>query len=177
MDKRKEANLRVKKTITDSLFELMQHNTLDTITITDIIQKAHVARVSFYRNYTSKEDVLVTLVRDILDDYRDTADYDLSAYTSRENMERTFQYFYKYRSYVCNLYRSGYGTMLLEELNQFHESIAGEMPANSAEKYLLYLYMGAIYNTAIVWISEEHPAPLEDMIDTIYHRLAWLESG
>ena len=82
MDKRKEANLRVKKALTDSLFQMMENRPLSEITITEIIRDSGVARVSFYRNYNSKEDILITLVRDILEDFRETADYDLSDFYS-----------------------------------------------------------------------------------------------
>ena len=68
MDKREEANLRVKQNITAALFSLIQENSLTEIHVTEIIQKAGVARASFYRNYCSKEDVLVTLIRDVLEE-------------------------------------------------------------------------------------------------------------
>ena len=167
MDKRKEANARVKNAITNAFFELLNQKPIAEVTITEIIQKAQVARASFYRNYQSKEDVMVTLVRDILERYRRTADYDLTKYYSYQNVSRAFSYFMEYKQYVLNIYNSGFGTMLLEELNQFHESIAGTMPASSLEKYYLYLFIGALYNTAIVWLKEERPASVEDITNTL----------
>ena len=50
MDKRKERNRIVRTAITDAVFELMKKKQLDDITVTEIIQKAQVARISFYRN-------------------------------------------------------------------------------------------------------------------------------
>lgn len=170
MDKRKEANARVKMAITNALFDLLTKKPIAEVTITEIIQKADVARASFYRNYQSKEDVMVTLVRDILERYRKTADYDLSVYYSYQNVSRAFFYFREYKQYVLNIYDSGFGTMLLEELNQFHESIAGTMPARSLEKYDLYLFIGALYNTAIIWLKEERPASIEDISNILLRR-------
>ena len=69
MDKRKESNLRVRGNITKTLFTLMQKKSLSEITITELVEGAGVARASFYRNYCSKEDVLVKLIRDVLDDF------------------------------------------------------------------------------------------------------------
>lgn len=152
-DKRKEANLRVKKSITDALFSLMHEKSLSDISITEIIKKSGVARVSFYRNYTSKEDVLVTLVRDILNQFQEEAEYDLSDYLSYRHVLRNFQYLKKYESYVMDMYRSGFGTLILEELNVFHEMIAGFMPARSLDKYSIYIYIGALYDTAMVWLQ------------------------
>ena len=74
MDKRKEANLRVKESITTTLFQLMHEKSISDISISELIRRAGVARVSFYRNYESKEDVLVTLIEDVLEQYRDTID-------------------------------------------------------------------------------------------------------
>ena len=74
MDKRKEANIRVKSNITKALFRLMHEKSFSDISITELIRDAGVARVSFYRNYDSKEDVLVTLIEDILEQFRDTID-------------------------------------------------------------------------------------------------------
>ena len=50
----------------------MHEKSFSDITISEIIRKARVARVSFYRNYDSKEDVLLTLIDDILEQYRST---------------------------------------------------------------------------------------------------------
>ena len=175
MDKRKEANQRVKGAITDALFSLMQEQPLDRITITDVIRRAGVARISFYRNYTSKEDVLVTLVRDVLDEYRTEADYDLADYTSRANVVHAFRCFQQYKSYALNLYHSGFCAMLLEELNRFHVEIAGNMPARSPKRYQLYAFIGALLNTAIVWLEEEAPAPVETVAEVLLSD--WRDSG
>ena len=144
MDKRKEANLKVRRAITDALFSLMKESELSRISIAEIIRKASVARVSFYRNYDSK-----------------TADYPLSDYMSLCHIDRSLQYFDRYRNYVLNLHHSGYCSMLLDELNQFHAMIAGDMAASSDKRYQIYIFIGALYNTAIIWLSEEHPKPRE----------------
>lgn len=128
MDKRKEANMRVKRNITEAMLELMQKKSFSDITITEIIRTARVARVSFYRNYRSKEDILTTLIEDVLD-----------------------------------LYLFGYGSILLEKLNQSHEILAGTMPNHSIEKYRLYMYIGALYNTAVIWISNGAKENTEDI--------------
>ena len=161
MDKRKAENQRVKAAITTTLFSLLEKKDLDDITITEIITKAHVARASFYRNYTSKSDVLTTLIRDVLQEFRETADYDLSEVYTLRHIKRAFSYFYQYRDIVLNFYRSGQAIMLLEELNQFHEEIAGSMPANSSTRYTLYIYTGALFNTALIWLQDENAVDLD----------------
>lgn len=71
MDKRKEANKRVKESITTTLLHLLNEKSISKISISEIISKAGVARVSFYRNYASKEDVITALIADILKSFRE----------------------------------------------------------------------------------------------------------
>lgn len=153
MDKRREANLRVKRSITEALLHLMKKKSFSDITITEIIQTAGVARASFYRNYDSKEGVLATLIEDILEQFREEICYEGTEYYHYQNVLKSFQYFEKYSQYVLDLYLFGYGSLLLEKLNQFHEITAGTMLNRSIEKYRLYMYIGALYNTAVIWLG------------------------
>lgn len=169
MDKRKEENLRVKRNITDALFSLMEEKSLADIHITELVKKAGVARASFYRNYSSKEDVLVTLIRDVLDEFREEADLEQGTIYTYENVRLCFQYFQKYRSYILDLQRSGFSAVLLEELNRFHESIEGNMPYGSIEKYGLYMYIGALMNTAIMWLVDDTDIVSEDIAQYFFN--------
>lgn len=163
MDKRKEANLRVKSSITKALFRLMHEKSFSDIRITELIRYAGVARMSFYRNYDSKEDVLLTLINDVLEQFRDMIDDSGTNYYTYENVRRSFAFFYKYGEFVLDLYQFGYGSILLESLNRFHEEIAGTMPSNSIERYGLYMYMGALFNTAIIWLQSDTKESEADM--------------
>ena len=163
MDKRREANLRVKESITNTLFSLMEKKSLVDVTITELVSGAGVARASFYRNYSSKEDVLVTLIRDVLEAFRAEIDMEQGSFYTYENALLSFRYFKRFRGYVLDLYRSGFASVLLEELNRFHEGIEGTMPSSSIEKYQLYLYIGALFNTAITWLSEDDKTSPEAM--------------
>lgn len=163
MDKRKEANLRVKRRITAALFSLMQEKSLSDIHITEIIQAAGVARASFYRNYCSKEDVLTTLIRDVLEDYRRELPEEPGNFYTYENVLLSFQYFKKYRSYILDLCHSGFGSTILEELNHFHESLVGTMPASSIQRYEIYIYIGALFNTAMIWLAGDQRTSPEAM--------------
>lgn len=165
MDKRKEANMRVKSSITKALFRMMHEKSFSDISISELIREAGVARVSFYRNYDSKEDVLLTLIEDILEQFRGTVNYEDSDYYTYRNIRRSFEYFKEYGDFVLDLYQFGYGSILLEKLNQFHEEVAGTMPNSSIEKYQLYMYMGALFNTAIVWLRNGAKEEVGDITD------------
>lgn len=163
MDKRKEENLRVKTSITEALFTLMQEKSFAKITVTDIVTRAGVARASYYRNYDSKDDILTTLVADILQEFKDSADYELTDYLTYKNVERSFTYFKKYKDYLLNLYQSGFASVFLDGLNQFHEENAGSMSIHSMERYKLYVFTGALFNTAMIWMENDTRESIADL--------------
>lgn len=143
MDKRKAENIRVKQSITKALFALMKEKSLSGVQITELVSRAGVARASFYRNYSSKEDVLITLIQDVLEQFRADMHAGQGGFYCYENVLLSFQYFLRYRDYVLDLCRSGFLSALLEELNRFHESIEGTMASSSMERYQLYAYIGS----------------------------------
>ena len=107
--------------------------------------------------------MLVTLIRDVLEQFRQELDPEQEDFCSYGTVLLSFQYFQKYKKYVLDLYHSGFLSVLMEELNRFHESMEGDMPSSSIEKYKLYIYIGALLNTALVWLSSGDQTSLEDM--------------
>jgi len=53
---------RSKKWLCDALLELLQEKPYNSITITEICDKAGLVRKTFYRHFTSKESVLVAVI-------------------------------------------------------------------------------------------------------------------
>lgn len=170
MDKRLEANIRVKKRITDAMFDLMHEKSFSDITITELIKRAGVARASYYRNYSSKEDILETLMDDVLEYYRAGIAED-EPFFCYDNLLRSFQFFRNFSRYIIDLYRSGFAYILMEKLNQFHESIVGIMPANSISRYEIYAYMGALFNIGIRWLQDGQKETPEEMASFLLQRL------
>ena len=167
-NKRKEANRQVKEKITEALFALLKEKPLHEISVTEITKKAGVARVSFYRNYDTKEDVMATLVEDVLELFRSKvgADPGLGFYCY-ENVLLSFQFFYEWRDYFVDMYRSNFAALLLESLNSFHESMMGSMPQSSIERYQLYMYIGALFDVATVWLQNGAKESAEEMAQMI----------
>ena len=56
-----ESNRLTRECIEAALIILMKENDYQSISITDIIRKAGVSRSAYYRNYSSKEDILTNL--------------------------------------------------------------------------------------------------------------------
>lgn len=168
MDKRKIENMRVKKNITEALLSLLEEKSISKITVSEIITRAGVARASFYRNYATKENVITTLISDVLEQYRADLHNNGEDFYTYENTRRSFEFFSRYDKIALDLQRFGYGSILLEMLNQFHEEVAGSMSCKSIERYKLYIYMGSLYNTAMVWLQSGKKESIDEITDMFY---------
>lgn len=86
MDKRLELNLEVKNAIAKALFLLMETKALSDITIKELVEKAGVARASFYRNFTTKVSVISYYLQNMLINYKDKYSADLAHIARYENV-------------------------------------------------------------------------------------------
>ena len=59
MKKQSSTNAFVKECIYTALLQLMEQQPYSEITVTDIAKRAGVSRMAYYRNYQSKDDILI----------------------------------------------------------------------------------------------------------------------
>ena len=60
---KKKTDARVRRTrdaLGDALIALMQEKPFDTITVQDVLDRAHVSRSTFYSHYSDKDDLLMS---------------------------------------------------------------------------------------------------------------------
>ena len=56
-----ESNKVTREAIDIAMLDLLEKQDFDRITIMSIVKRAGVSRQSFYRNYTSKEDIIIEI--------------------------------------------------------------------------------------------------------------------
>ena len=64
MQKKNEVNTLTKECIVTALLRLMETQNYDSISITDITNLAGVSRMAYYRNYNSKDEILIKHITD-----------------------------------------------------------------------------------------------------------------
>ena len=65
VQRKNKSNLFVRECICQSLFKLLEKKEFEDISVTDIITKAGVSRMGFYRNYESKQQVIESYILDL----------------------------------------------------------------------------------------------------------------
>ena len=67
-----EANQITREAIQTALLYLMNTKNFENISISELVRKAGVSRQAFYRNYTSKEDIIIEIEENILTSFAES---------------------------------------------------------------------------------------------------------
>lgn len=109
MEKNMTINSVIKESITGALLKLMQKKSFHTITITELTKKAGVGRVSFYRNFESKEDVLTSYFSEKMVEWSEV----LMQNKSNDIILEVFTLFYENRDFIRILYKANLSHLLM----------------------------------------------------------------
>ena len=156
----------IKDYITDSLLSLIKTSTLDKITITDIIKKAGVSRVSFYRNFASKEDILDKYLTNVTDNFIKSSNISFKKDSLEPYFITLFTHLENHKNFAYSLYKSN--CLYLIE-NQFRRIFYVKNP--EYDNYKKEFYVGGIFNIYRYWLingcketSEEISKKLIDLL-------------
>lgn len=96
--------------ITEALFILMEKKNYKDITITDITKKAGVNRITFYRNFETKDEIINKYIGKTFDDWgkrwEESADPNIPYWL--------FKYFYEQKDFINLLYKSNIQHFLMD---------------------------------------------------------------
>lgn len=171
MDKRQIANNRTKTRIIKALLRLMEEKNFSDITVTDIVGRAKVARASYYRNFSSKEEVIASAGAIIFEDFRQkTVEAGVSV-LEYESVLRMFRYFRAYRQALLTLHEAGFTTLYSRMFDECIESIAGTMPFDDIRRYCLRFYSGSAFSVFVYWLEEGMRETPEEMASLFYRMI------
>ncbi len=151
MNKKQEANAFVKECITTALLQMMENTPFDDIAITDLVKKAGVGRVSFYRNFESKKDVLEKHLAFLLENWGK----EFEALGDPNNFsDSLIRHYYKHKDVYLMLYKQGLSDMI-------YETIRHAMKLNEAqhnlERYVKSMIAGMIWGWVDEWMRQGMP--------------------
>ncbi len=164
MPKTKDQNRLARERIVAALTELMSEQDYASISITEITRRANVSRMTYYRNYSSKEDILRRFMSEVgerfhkkiveQDLYRDPYQYYLTL----------FEMLGQYAALVNAALTAGLDGLILECIaHNMDQTFLGTSSHPDSEKYLLRFYAGAFFHVFIEWIRSGREQPCEYM--------------
>ena len=151
MNKKQEANAFVKECITTALLQMMENTPFEDIAITDLVKKAGVGRVSFYRNFESKKDVLAKHLVILLEEWGKEFE---ALGDPNKFSDSLVRHYYKHKDVYLMLYKQGLSDMI-------YETIRGAMKLHEAqhnlERYAKSMIAGMIWGWIDEWMRQGMP--------------------
>lgn len=180
----KKTDARVRRTrdaLGDALIELMQQKPFDTITVQDVLDRAHISRSTFYSHYSDKDDLLMSDA----EEFFEALSMALSAHGDKSDRVFPVQEFFTHLSDVQPFYKALVKSGRFQEnmdLARGHfargiERRLSELPrGRSIPKNdlsaIAFTHAGALLSLLTWWLDRgmrETPAQM----DELFHRMVW----
>src|ERR671919_382769 len=181
---KKKTDARVKRTrdaLGDALIALMQEKPFETITVQDVLDRAHVSRSTFYTHYSDKDDLLMSDA----EEFFEALSMALSAHGDKSDRVFPVREFFAHLSDVQPFFKA------LVKSGKFQENMelarghfargierrltelprAGSIPA-SERAAIAFTNAGALLSLLTWWLDRgmrEPPAQMDDL----FHRIVW----
>ena len=144
-----QKNTYVKRQITATLLDLLKEQPLSNISISELTSKSKVGRVSFYRNYQCKEDILKEESNRLIKEWGRL--FESSPDSSPEKLfPSLFDFYRDHREFYTILYNAGMTSIMMETIINTIE-ITPEMP--NLEAYMKSFWAYGIYGWLLEWIK------------------------
>ena len=144
-----QKNTWVKRQITAALLDLLREKKLGDISISELTDRAGVGRVSFYRNYQTKEDILREESDRLIQEWGKL--YEANPESAPETLfPSLFDFYREHRDFYTTLYEAGMSTIMMDTIISTIQ-ITPEMP--NLEAYMKSFWAYGIYGWMLEWIK------------------------
>ena len=181
-DKKTDARVRrTRDALGDALVALMQEKPFDTITIQDVLNRAHVSRSTFYSHYSDKDDLLMSDA----DEFFERISTALSAHGDKSERVFPVQEFFTHLADVQPFYKALVKSGRFQEnmeLARGHfargiERRLSELPrgrsiAADERSAIAFTHAGALLSLLTWWLDRGMREPAAQ-IDELFHRMFW----
>lgn len=160
----------VKSQIIGATAKLLREKTYLDITVTDIVNEAKIARVSFYRNYGSIADVFDDIVDEVFSEISKEIIPVLVDKDERKWRELLYNMFYrfpKHHSIDLDKKQENINELFSRMMQKLQEAEMLKNPKDLGEKYLGFGKLGLIINIIKKWMAEGQKEDPEEMVNYI----------
>ncbi len=168
MNNRNIANQLVRESITEALLRLMSKKDFSEISISELTKTAGVSRVSFYRNYESKEDILLQHMENTVTiEFGKVIEGTPNA-SIEQIWETAFSMFQPLLPTIRLLKKSGLSPLFYEFLRCHSEKFKPD--CTTPERYMQAAVVGLFFSAYNAWLDggmKETPAQLARMYQNI----------
>ena len=154
--------------IGDAILDELEIKDYTKIKVSDVIRKANVSRMSFYRYYENLYDALCDYLGIIVNSYMIEGGEkdDPTVFMKLEHIEFSLNFFDRYSRYFLTLNRHGLYSVLIDAVNEY--VMKNIFPRKKIHIYELYAYAGALLNSFLKWEEDGKRESAHDVALMIY---------
>ena len=163
----KENTSYAKSNLTEALFLLLKEKPLKEISIKELCDRAGLSRLSFYRNYSSKEDILKQHLTGITSVFLDSTSVNFRTTPRREFIVNLLNHMADHKEIISLLLNNGLSYMVKEG---FDEAFTRSIDVYH-DPYRCYAASGAYFNLVYYWFlndCKETPEQIAEMDLDVY---------
>ena len=152
-----------KQLIQLAFYQLLLKKEFDNISIKEICDKAGVSRMSFYRYYSTKEDIFIVFCDETFDNFFQKISHTPNL-TTYDMILMFFEGIREYHREIDILKKSQRETILLVQFEQYASYVASKM--NLKEKltpFEIPFFAGGLFNVVIRWSNRNYIDTPEEM--------------
>lgn len=152
-----------KKYIYTAFLQLLEKKHYNDISVCEICTKAGVSRMSFYRNFDSKEDLTFKGLKDILADLEINFK-NLEVLNKYTIIQEFFNVAKKYKNAIISLQNSNIVKTLKDiVIQELSENSCNIDYFNKTSKYVPIIYFSAVTSVLFAWLKQGAIESPEDM--------------
>ncbi|MBS1363610.1 MAG: TetR/AcrR family transcriptional regulator [Bacilli bacterium] len=148
--------------LTEALLKLLKEKKLIDISITELIDKAGVGRASFYRNFKTKEDILIRHADSITKEFVNNQKFKYESTHFYEYVIMLFEHLNNHRQFETILMKNN----LIYIIENMFDKYFLINASNLSEQFRQMYIAGGFYNVFKFWLMngcKETPTELADM--------------
>ncbi len=166
----------VRLCITEAFLKLLSEKPFDKITIAELTEKAGVARVSFYRNFSNKEEVLAKYIEKIFLEMEYTPETARDKEIIRARLLASYRLSLENKDFFLVLKKNGLLYLIYDALKQITPEHIKETGFRTNRLHAPFM-VGAIYGILEDWIEHDMKYPVEKLVDELVEILFQLYEG
>lgn len=163
MDMERKNNRIVNESITLALIQLMDKKEFNDISITELTNRAGVGRVSFYRNFEDKTDVLRKYLNDIQYEFMISREANRRDSNFTEYITELFAHLYNYQDLARLLLKADMFYLVKEQFDYVYD----KLKTTGEEETAIFFLSGGLYNAFYYWATNDFSSSPKEIAEKI----------
>ena len=163
MKRKNSANVFAKECIVTALIELMKIKPYNSISITDIANRAGVSRMAYYRNYVSKDDILNKYMEEVGEHIHEILSRSCSAGDAHTYFRTLHIELGEHSDIGIATYRAHLGELIYQNVKKYMRETFLPNDTSAEAEYRISSCAGGFYAVFLYWICNGKKENPEDL--------------